>query len=537
VVAELLRLKVRLLSNGFRIPRTAVWASVGILLAVATVLGAWVGMASLHHLDEGTALRVISVGGTVISAAAFLGPLMVARSELLDPRALRGYIHHRSSLVGGLLLLTLVGPGALLVPLALVPLAYWQGSPQLSALLVAPLIVLEGLLAARLGVAVGSGLQHRPRWSAVTKVVAGVLLAGGVIVLAAHFVPWAAALLPGSAWRWTLPVVVATAPLRHPAIAEALGASPIGALWRLPVHQATGADDLAQRDLVFALGTIGVLGALWVVRVWASQRATRRQPREVEARVPGWFRHLPSTPVGAVMARTATYWRRDPRYYTALFVLPLIPVVVIAAGLIAGVPFEWVVLVPLPVMVLLLSWATLHNDVAYDSTALWTHVVAHTRGVDDRIGRAAPVITLGLVLVAIGVPLTAWGYGDPIVVPPLLGVCAALLLGGAGVSSAVSARFPYPVPRPGDKATQHPQVEGASGANVQAGSLLLILVVAAPALAAGGAWLVGMPGPWPWVAFASGIGAGAVALALGIRVGGRGFDRRAPELLAFTMRH
>lgn len=537
MVAELLRLKVRLLANGFRIPRTAVWASVGILLAAATLVGIWVGMAALHELDEGTALRVIAVGGTVVSAAAFLGPFMVARSELLDPRALRGYIHRRSSLVGGLLLLSLVGPGILLVPLALAPLAYWKGAPEQSALLVAPLIVLEGLLAARLGVAAGSALQHRPRWSGFTKTLAVLLLTGGIVVLAAHLVPWAATLLPESAWRWTLPVVLVTAPLRHPVITDVLDGSPIGALWRLPVHQASGAELLAQRDLVFGLVTIGLLALLWVVRVWASQRASRRQPRAVEARVPGWFRRLPSTPLGAVMARTATYWRRDPRYYTALFVLPFIPVVTIAAGLIGGVPFQWVVLVPLPVMLLLLGWATLHNDVAYDSTAVWAHVAAHTRGVVDRIGRAAPVLVLGLVLLGIGVPLTAWGYGDPIVVPPLIGVCAALLLGAVGVSSAVSARFPYPVPRPGDKATQHPQVEGASGANVQAASLLLILVVASPSLTASWAWLAGIPGPWTWVAFASGIGAGLVALALGIQVGGRGFDRRAPELLAFTVRH
>lgn len=537
MVAELLRLKVRLLANGFRIRRTAIWASSGIVLGVLAVLGAWLGMATLRDLPEGTALRVIGLAGTWIPLAAFLGPLMVARSELLDPRALRGYIHHRSSLVGGLLLLTLVGPAAFLIPLALAPVAYFEGTPEASTVLVAPLLVLECLLAARLGVALGTALEHRPGLSALTTTIAAILATAGLLVLAGHLVPWAASVLPGSTWRWALPVVLLTAPLRHPGIGEVVDVTPIGAAWRVPVHQVAERPDLVQRDLVFVLITILVLAALFVVRVLLSQRATRRQPRERAAAVPGSFRRLPSNPLGAIIARTSTYWRRDPRYFASLFVLPIIPVVMLAAGMVGGVPFRWLVLVPLPVMVLLLAWATLHNDVAYDSTAIWTHVAAQTPGVHDRIGRAVPVFVLGIVLIAIGVPLTAWGFGDWMVVPPLLGVCAALLLGGIGVSSAVSARFPYPAPRPGDRATQHPQVEGANSAGIQAGSLLLILLVAAPALAASGAWFAGVPLPWPWIALAVGIGSGVVALALGIRAGARRFDRRAPELLAFAVRN
>lgn len=537
MVAQLLRLKLRLLFNGFRIRRTAAWAVVGILFGAALVVGVWFGMSMLDRLDERTAWRVLAIGGLVISLAAFLGPLMVARSELLDPRALRALVVRRWTLVVTLVLTTLVGPAVVLVALAFAPTAYWTGAAREVAWGVAPLLVLEGLLAARLGVAIGSSLAHRPLLSVVTKVLAGAVLAAGVLLLAAQLVPWAAELLPGSMWRWSLPVVLATAPLRDPAVFAAIDATPIGALWRAPIHEAVLPGDTVARDFQFGLLVIGVLVVLWIIRLARSQRATRRRPRERAARVPGWFRRLPSTPLGAITSRTLTYWVRDPRYFTALFVLPVIPVVMLGAAMIGGIPFHWAVLVPLPVMVLLLSWATLHNDVAYDATAVWTHVAAHTPGPSDRFARAVPVLVLGAVLLAIGVPLTVWGYGDPAVAPPLLGVGIALLLGGVGVSSITSARSPYPAPRPGDRATQHPQVAGESGAGVQAGSLLGIILVAAPALAASGAWLVGIPGPWEWVAFGAGILFGLGMLLLGIRLGGRRFERRGPELLAFAVRH
>jgi ABC-2 type transport system permease protein len=80
-------------------------------------------------------------------------------------------------------------------------------------------------------------------------------------------------------------------------------------------------------------------------------------------------------------------------------------------------------------------------------------------------------------------------------------------------------------------------VPGATGGGTQAGSIVLILLVAAPAIAATVFHLLGMPGPWVWIALVTGVAAGLLVLALGIRVGGAVFDRRAPELLEFATRH
>jgi ABC-2 type transport system permease protein len=250
----------------------------------------------------------------------------------------------------------------------------------------------------------------------------------------------------------------------------------------------------------------------------------------------GWFGRLPSSPTGAVAARSFSYWLRDPRYRTVFAVLPILPIAILGAFAVAGVPFAYGVLVPLPIMVLVLAWSTVHNDVAYDSTAVWTHLAARTGGTQDRVGRIIPVLVFGVILIGVGVPLTAWGHGDPEVVPALLGVCLALLLGGLGVSSISSARFPYPAPRPGDPASQQPQIAGSAGAIAQGFSVLVILLIATPALVSSGLWFAN-GGEWNWIALLMGAVSGVLVLVLGTRGGAAAFDSRAPELLAFAVRH
>jgi len=268
-------------------------------------------------------------------------------------------------------------------------------------------------------------------------------------------------------------------------------------------------------------------------------RPTWRHRRVVVARrVPGWFGRTPSTAAGAITARSFTYWGRDARYRTVVSVLPAIPILMLVALGIGGVPFSAGVLVPLPVMVLLLAWSTTHNDVAYDHTALWQHIAAGTRGVADRLGRMWPPLVFGALLVLVGSPLTAWGHGDWGILPAVVGVNAAVLLAGVGVGSGLSARFPYTAPRPGDGAFRHPQVTGGSGGGAQTVSILLVVLATSPALVASGLWLAGFPGaPWNWIALLAGLVVGGATLALGVVGGARGFDRRGPELLAFTVRN
>jgi ABC-2 type transport system permease protein len=535
VVAELLRLKARLLANAFRVPGTAVGAAFGIVLTGFALAGLWAGATLAPELDEQTLSRVIIVAGAMVSLGAFFVPVVIARPQLLNPRALQPFGWGPLSIGAGVLLTTLVGPALVLVPIALTLLLVTSGASSGWAVLAVPLIVLEGILAARLGVVVGAVLRYRSVLRALARIVATLLLIAGLAVIAAHVAPAVAELLPGAWWRNSLLVVLLLSPLRNPAIADTLSFLPLGAFWRLPVH--AGDEALVQNDLALGVLTIAVLAILWIMSLAYSLRATRRIPQARAALVPGWFRRLPSTPTGAVAARSFTYWRRDPRYKAALTVLPVIPIVVLLACWVAGIPLSVSALIPLPLVVLLLAWATLHNDVAYDSTAMWVHVAAQTRGLHDRVGRMLPVLAMGLPTVVIGTVATSWAHGDWMIAPAVFGVSSALLLGGIGVSSLISARFPYPATRPGDAPFQQPLVEGSTGADTQAGSLFLILLVAGPAITATVFFVMGVAGPWNWIALAAGLVAGLAVLAIGLRVGGASFDRRAPELLEFAVRH
>ncbi|MEO5535763.1 MAG: hypothetical protein ABIR17_11610 [Pseudolysinimonas sp.] len=537
MVAELLRLKARLLFNALRETNSAIWTVIGLLLAGLGIVGLWAGARAAVALDDVTRGRVVVIVSVMLALGAFVVPLVVTRASSLDPRALTLFGMRTSGIAGAVLLTTLVGPALLLVPIAIAPLFLWTGLAAGSATLAIPLIVVEGIFAARLGVVVGSALRRHPAASVLVRVVAAVLLVAGFVLLVAQLAPVIAERLPGSWWQVSLTVVLALAPLRDPRISAALDSSPIGALWRAPLHQSEGRADLAQQDFGIGVLMIAVLAAVWFATLAHALRPTRRIRRERAARVPGRFRALPSTPLGAVAARSFIYWARDPRYRVAFVVVPVVPVVALLAMYIGGIPWGISVLVPLPLVVLLLTWSTLHNDVALDSTAVWAHLAAQTRGVHDRIGRMLPTLAIGAPLVILGTALTAWAGGNPLLAPAILGMSVAVLLGGIGVSSLFSARFPYPATRPGDDAFLQPQVPGVSGGGVQVGSLLLILLVAAPSITACVFFLTGVPGPWNWISLLAGAAAGLLMMVVGIQVGGATFDRRAPELLEFATQH
>ena len=158
MVAELLRLKVRLLANAFRTPRGAVWAGIGVVLAGAGVALLWGGATLAADLDAVTRDRVVALVGALVSLAAVFVPVGLSRSHIIPPRALRLFGLHPFTIGIAILTLTLVGPALLLLPVALSPLLLWTGPERELAALAVPLIVLEGMLAARVGVVIGAVL-------------------------------------------------------------------------------------------------------------------------------------------------------------------------------------------------------------------------------------------------------------------------------------------------------------------------------------------------------------------------------------------
>lgn len=539
MVAELLRLKSRMILNGIRLaPARVVGRAVLLLIAVVGLIVVFTLASRVGSFDGAIVGRVVAVGGTDVALAALLLPVMFSRIQLLEPRAFLGYPIRSPALAAAILLLTLVGPAILLIPLVLVPVRAWRDFPATHgfALIAAPLLLLQLLLLLRVGSALGSALNRYPALRSWARVIGAVSLLGGLATLVAIALPRIVLLAPDRSLAPLAPLAHLLAGFRVERIADALAGSPLAALWGAPALavSGTGKPVLA---IWIGVASIAVLALIWLIQVAVALSPTHPLHLTRSARAPAWFRALPTTPAGAVAGRSFIYWVRDPRYRIVFGVLPFIPVLTIAAFRIGGVPLSVAALVPLPLMVLVLAWSTIHNDIAYDSTAVWSHLVAQTRGVHDRLGRIWPVLVFGTVLIAVGTPITVWAQGDPSSLPAVLGINIALLLGGLGVGSGVSARSPYPAPRPGDGAFTFPQASSGSGGGVQGGSFFLTVLVAAPPVAATVLWMLGFSGRWPLIALGTGIGAGLIALLVGILVGGRSFDRRGPELLAFTMQN
>lgn len=534
MVAELLRLRLRILANELR--RSPVRA-VGVVIAwIAAIIGTWALLLGAEWLSQHSDIYVVRTSiavGSWLALAAFLLPILVVRRAALDPRALLGYPLSPAAISVATFVLPLIGPTILLIPLSLAPSIAWADEPSALpvAAAVAPLIVLLGMLLLDLGRQAGVAMRHRPRASAWADFLVPLLLLIGLVIVLVVVSPRISEL------RW---VEVLTGPIRGVVLDNLAGIAmtPFGILWAAVAEASIpfGDPEAAWPRVWFAVAIIVALAGLRFGLVHRQLQASFRAPAPRRVRIPGWFARFPANPVGAVSARSTTYWVRDPRYFVTLAIVPVVPALTLFAFWVGGVPFEIAVLVPLPVLALLLGWATIHNDLAYDSTAFWQHVSAQTRGSHDREGRTVPVVFIGAVLLAIGIPLTVWGHGDVTIAAPLAGVCIALLLGGIGVGSAYSARFPYAAPRPGDPAWQSPQVVGSQGGVAQAMSLLIAFLVSVPALLASAAWWI-FGAPWGWVALAAGVVCGFAAFGAGIRGGGVAIDRRAPELLAFTLRN
>jgi ABC-2 type transport system permease protein len=249
----------------------------------------------------------------------------------------------------------------------------------------------------------------------------------------------------------------------------------------------------------------------------------------------GWFGRFPATPTGAIAARTLSYWGRDPRYAVSLAIIPIVPVVLVLPLLFAGVPADFLALIPVPIAALLLGW-TLHNDLSYDNTAIWLHIASGVRGAADRFGRALPTLLVGVPFIVIGAVVSANVYGDRSVLPSLLGVGLGILFTGIGVSSVTSASFPYPVVAPGASPFTSPQTSGSTSPLSQSLSFMVILVLSAPGLYFAVRGLMD-GGEWSTLALYIGIGSGLFVLLVGVFLGGWVFERRSSDLFAFSVRN
>lgn len=522
MVAHFLRLKLTLLANNFR---RSPFQLVGMILALVYGLGVagvvTAGLGALRLATPDIARVVVIVFGSIVVLGFLLLPLAFGVDDIIDPRKFGLF-----GIKTGRLALSLAIAAAVSVPtlvitvLSIAQVVTWSRGvePTLFAILAAVVIVPTCVLASRVTTAIASSfLASRRSRDASGIVLVLVLAVAAPLVALAATVDWQSQGLPV---------------MRR--IAAIVSWTPLGAVWSAPGDAALGDTDLAWLKILIGLGFLALLWFAW--RGLVGLMLVRPQ-REAAARYYsglGWFERLPATPLGAIAARSLSYWGRDARYRVALAVIPVVPIVMVAALLIGGIPAGIIVWIPVPIMCLFLGW-TIHNDIAYDSTAFWAHVSADTKGTDDRWGRIVPAIMVGLPLVLVGSFVSVVVVGDYTIFPGLVGLSLCVLLVALGISSVISAGFPYPAVHPGDSPFAQPQAAGTAGSVIQSLSFLLTLVLAAPVVL-----LVFLNPTFVNIQYLGlGLGAaiGIVVLLGGVLWGGHLVDKRAPELLAFTLRN
>ncbi|MHA7238368.1 transporter [Arthrobacter sp. TMS1-12-1] len=514
MVADLLRLKLLLLRNSFRRSTAQL---VGVILGGLYGLGVLgtvvVGLVLLGTADLELIRTILVIGGSAVVLGWIVIPIAATGIDMtLDPgRFVTFAIPHRQ-LLAGLVLGGLVGiPGVVTLVATLAQVLTWIRYPAaaLTALVCGLVAVLLCVVASRLATTAVSSMTGSRRFKDINGIVAFIPL----IFLG----PIIAAVTAG----------FQNSPGFAPSLADVLAWTPLGALWAAPADVVAGTAGLAVLRFLIGLGTLVLFLVLWSRSL--SHALVTPPYNAVTKRAGGnlgWLGRFPATPAGAVAARALTYWQRDPRYFASLVAIPFIAVVLFfsSGGGSAALAFLG------PITAFMLAWS-ISADISYDNTAFSLHLSTGVSGRDDRLGRALALLVFALpsTLVFGVLPLLITGRVEDL--PVVLGLSVGLLLTGTGLSSVVSARYTYNVPLPGESAFKTPPGTNFIMFAVQIIGWLVMLLLVLPEIALTIAYFATGNALFGWLTLLVGVILGAVLLVVGIRVGGRWYDRRAPELL------
>ena len=522
MVAQILRLKLRLLGNSFRRSSWQLVAlALGLLYGLGTAILVVGGLFALRFFDVDIAASATIVLGAIVLVVYTVLPLILGIDDTLDPRKFALFGIQNNKLATSLALASFISvPTIVVAIMAIAQIVTWSRGPApvILAIVGAVLIVVTCVLSARISTSIAAFLLSTRRARDTTGILGLLALVSlSPVIIALISVDWA---------KEGLDVLAA--------IAQVVGWTPLGAAWAVPADAAAGDFGGAMLKLLIAVAWVGLLAVGWRALVATMLVTPQRQANARKYSGLGWFGILPANPTGVIAARSLTYWLRDSRYGTSLIAIPFIPIFMVIALIVGVGPLPLIALLPLPVICLFLSWS-IHNDVAFDNTAVWLHLSASTSGRADRLGRLIPALVVGLLVIAVGSVVSSLVYGDWSVLPSLVGVSVAILLSGLGLSSIMSARFPYPAVRPGDSPFAQPQ-NGSPAGTIQALSFLAIVVFAAPSLFSAVLGIM-YGGFWPLVALGSGLVIGVGMLLVGIFWGSALFERRGSQILAFAMRN
>lgn len=516
MVAQLLRLRARAAVNGLRVEGRSRFVSVGgTLLALAAAIAIAVIWSRLESsAGDATGVAIILTGALGVLGLLVV-PVFLLIDDPLDPRrlALLGVEPAGVPVVAAAVASI---PGLLAAILAVGQAIVWAGEPDAAvfAIIAVPLIITTVLLSVRVSLSVAAIVRGHRAALLATRIVLG---AGTVLILSAIVGAWfddGADASEGAA--------------------AVLGWTPLGATWSAPAVAAAGETGTAVAQVALGLLYVAVLAAGW--RLLARHVLAAREEGSARRRVGlGWFSLFPATATGAIAARTFSYWIRDPRYAVSLIIVPVFPLLLVLPMAVAGIPTDILALIPVPVAALFLGWS-IHNDTAHDNNALWLHVVSHTSGIADRLGRAIPILLVATPILVIGSFVSADVYGDPSLLPTMLGLSFCIFLCGVGTSSVISVLLPYPVVRPGENPFTSPQSAGGGSSRTQTISFAAMIVLSIPTVIL--AWkTVFEDESLASTTLGVGLASGVIVLLAGLIGGGAIFARRRTALLAFSMRN
>lgn len=515
MVAHLIRMKLAITVNGWkRSTFQLVMSILGMAYIVFILAMLAVGASAMPALDVEMRGTILTLVGAVFVLSWIVLPVFFTGVDLtLDPSNFATFGIPARQLVLGLAMAGLVTiPGAATLLGYLASTLAWQDSA--AAILTAiPTAVLgavfcicmsyavTGLLAAYTG-------QRRVR-ELMSIIIFIPLMLSGVIL--GGIVESVQALLE-----------------ELPAIAAVVAWTPLGSFTAAPWAVAEGRYLDAVGLVLLCL--VWLAGALWL---WKT--AVDRSYTQVRGAGPaskgsasglGLLGAFPGTPAGAIAARSMIYWLKDPRYSASLVVLPLMLVLFWFLGYQSGDYF--LILIMGPATGFLLGYSV-SADISYDGSAFSLHVTAGVSGRDDRIGRVGSLLLWGAPVTLLFTVATVWMSGQWGLLPGLIGLGLGSLLTGAGVSALVSARFIYPVPKPGDSPFATPEGGTMRLMLVSFGAMIVVGILVLPELILFIVALVTGSMLFQWLTLIAGLGLGSFLLWLGIRLGSRWFDRAQAE--------
>lgn len=527
MVALFVRLKLTLMRNGLR---RSVWKLVGLILGglygLAIVGFAVFGLVALRFAGIQIAGSVTVVAFSVLTIGWLVFSLLVfGVDETVDPSRFALLPVPARRLAPGLLVAALIGlPGVATTLVALALLGTWSTG---AATVVATIITIPvGVVLCVLWARAVTGMFARALASRRTRDIAIVLMM--LVTVGLSLGGQLIGRVAGTRDPRALLAVLHTA-------GTVLGWTPFGWIWAVPGAAAGGQWASAGVHLVLALALAGVLVVVWVRSLERNLTSPIESGEGGKAvKTTGLVENLyPHTPAGAIAGRGLRYWRRDPRYLSALVGLIVLPVVIVVSQLATGNSSHTLVAYA-PIFTALMTAPSMASDLAYDGSAVSLHILSGIRGREDRIGRAMSGMTILAPLLVIMMIVCTVLSGSAEQLVRVTSLVIVLLLAGMGVALWVGTFVPGKAPAPGSSPFSSGNNGGLQGLVSFGISAGLTAVAALPPLPwwlprSGSSGCSGLRCRWLWSPAWSSCSSGSTGAASCWSGGGPSYSRRCPR--------